>query len=161
MSVWPSDFFDFAFVPHVDQRLDALAAMAEPEFWDYQSTQSPKNKPILNNYLRYTYSRLAEEEKIELSEDGQCVVFNTGLVTPNQEPIYAFFGRNTIPDRQPWFLQDWRRRGDQDLVRFRQLPEMTHYLTAPASLVFDTSKDFRANIEHIVSDNKERFPAPY
>ena len=44
---------------------------------------------------------------------------------------------------------------------FPSLPEMAHYFTAPASLSFDVSKDFRANIEHIIADNKDRFPAPY
>jgi hypothetical protein len=161
MTVFPEDLFDFAFIHNLDQRLDSLAEMAEPEPWDYQNTPTSHHKPILYNYLRYTYARLAEEEKIELSEDGQYVVFNTGLVTPNQEPLYAHFGRNQIPDKQPWFLLNWRRRGEYDLVRFGNLPEMAHYFTSPAALVFDTTKELRTNIEHIVEDNKERFPDPY
>jgi Domain of unknown function (DUF3825) len=161
MSVWPEDVFDFAYIHNTDQRVDELAALAEPEIWDYQHSPQSRNKAILYNYIRYTYARLAEEEKIELSDDGQHVVFNTGLVTLNQEPIYAFFGRNQIPDKQPWFLRNWHRRGEHDLVKFQKLPEMAHYFTTPAALVFDTSKDFRANIEHIIADNKSRFPSPY
>ncbi len=30
-------------------------------------------KPILYNYLRYTYQRLTEEEKIVVSDDGQFI----------------------------------------------------------------------------------------
>jgi Domain of unknown function (DUF3825) len=161
MSVWPADLFGFAYIHNLDQRLDSLAAMAEPEPWDYQVMPQTQAKPILYNYLRYTYARVAEEEKIELSEDGQYVVFNTGLVTPNQEPIYAFFGRNQIPDQQPWFLNNWRRRGERDLVKFQKLPDMAHYFANPAPLFFDTNKELRANIEHIIADNKERFPDPY
>lgn len=161
MPVWPADIFDFAFIHNLEQRLDDLEVLAESEMWDYQNTPTTYHKPILFNYLKYTYSRLAEENKIELSEDGQFVVFNTGLITPNQEPIYAFFGRNQIPDKQPWFLQHWCRRGDHELVKFQRLPEMAHYFPSPAALVFDTAKEFRANIEHIIADNKERFPAPY
>jgi len=161
MSVWPLDLFDFAFVHNLDQRLDTLAEMAEDEPWDYQSTPQNRNKPILYNYLRYTYARLAEEEKIELSEDGQHVVFNTGLVTPHQEPIFAFFGRNQIPDKQPWFLRDWQRRGEYDLVKFQRLPDMPDYFTNRAELIFDIGKDFRTNIEHIIAENKDRFPSPY
>jgi hypothetical protein len=129
--------------------------------WDYQNMPTAHHKPILFNYLKYTYGRVAEEEKIELSEDGQYVVFNTGLVTPIQEPIYAFFGRNQIPDNQPWFLLDWHRRGEHELVRFQKLPDMAHYFTSPAALVFDNTKELRTNIEHILADNKERFPQPY
>lgn len=161
MSVWPEELFDFAYIHNFDDRLNDLSQLAEHEVWDYQKTASPRAKPILFNYLRYTYVRLTEEKKIELSEDGEFVVFNLGLVTPNQEPIYAFFGRNQNPDKQPWFLRSWNRRGEQELVRFRNLPEMANYYASPTSLVFDNTKDFRANIEHIVADNKSRFPDPF
>ena len=83
MPEWPDDLFDFTFISNFDARLDALAAMAEPEVWDYQVAAQPRPKPILYNYLRYTYSKLAAEDKIMLSETGQNVVFNTGLVTKN------------------------------------------------------------------------------
>lgn len=161
MSVWPDDLFDFAFINNMDVRLDELAALAEQEDWEYQQAHAGRNKPILHNYLRYTYARIADEEKIELSADGLQTVFNTGLVTPNQEPIFALFDRNQIPDRQPWFLRKWVRKGEHDLVRFQALPEMAHYFDNPASLVFDCSKELRANIEHIIADNKDRFPAPF
>lgn len=161
MQTWPSDLFEFAFIHNFDERLDDLDSLAEDEVWDYQATPNPRHKPILFNYVRYTYARLAEEQKIELSADGQNVVFNTGLVTANQEPIYAYFGRNAIADRQPWFLRQWLRRGEHDLVRFQQLPDMVNYMAAPASLVFDCAKELRVNIEHIIADNRERFPEPY
>jgi hypothetical protein len=89
------------------------------------------------------------------------VVFNTGLVTANQEPLFALFGRNQIPNRQPWFLYNWVRKGEHDLVKFQFLPDMAHYFDSPEALVFDVHKEFRANIEHIIADNKERFPAPF
>ncbi len=162
MPIWPADLFDFAFVHNIDTRLDSLADMVEPEQWEYQTQMHARHKPVLFNYLKYTYARLAEEEgKIVLSEDGQNTVYNTGLVSPNQEPVFALFGRNHIPDKQPWFLQDWKRRGEHDLTKFQQLPSMAHYFSNPSSLVFDVSKDFRVNIEHLIDDNKTRFPAPY
>jgi hypothetical protein len=161
MSLWPDDLFDFAFISDMDDRLDALVDLSEKEEWDYQNTETVKNHPILYNYLHYTYAKLAEEEKIELSADGSNTAFNTGLVTPNQEPIFALFDRNSIPDRQPWFLKKWCRKGEHDLVRFQSLPEMAHYFSNPVSLVFDTTKDLRANVEHIIADNKNRFPPPY
>jgi Domain of unknown function (DUF3825) len=70
MSIWPDDLFDFAFVRNIDQRLDDLAAMAEPESWDYQSAPQERSKPILHNYLRYTYARLAEEERLSYRKMG-------------------------------------------------------------------------------------------
>lgn len=161
MPTWPADLFDFAYIHSFDDRLADLKELAEPEIWDYQTSPSLRPLPILYNYVRYTYLRLAEEEKVELSEDGQNVVFNTGLVTLNQEPIYAFFGRNQIPDKQPWFLRNWLRRGEHDLVRFQKLPDMVNYYASPSSLVFDHAKELRINVEHIIADNRERFPPPY
>jgi Domain of unknown function (DUF3825) len=38
---------------------------------------------------------------------------------------------------------------------------MAHYFDDPRCLVLDNRKEFRANIEHIITDNKERFPDPY
>ena len=46
------------------------------------------------------------------------------------------------------------------MTRFPELPEMAHYFDDPAVLVLDASKELRVNIEHIVEDNKERFPEP-
>ena len=47
------------------------------------------------------------------------------------------------------------------MTKFALIPEMTHYFDDPSVLVFDHKKEFLANIEHIISDNKERFPEPY
>jgi len=57
----------------MDDRLNELAALAELEEWDYHRTETDNQKPILYNYLRYTYQRLTEEEKIVVSDDGQFI----------------------------------------------------------------------------------------
>ncbi|MDH4187394.1 MAG: DUF3825 domain-containing protein [Nitrospira sp.] len=111
-SPWPEDVFDFAFLPGTDDRLADLKTLAEPEDWTYEHTHSDHPYPILFNYIRYTYRRIAEENKIALSEDGQFSCFNTGLVTPNQEPIYASFETNRKEGAQPWFFKNWFRRGE-------------------------------------------------
>jgi uncharacterized protein DUF3825 len=47
--------------------------MAEPEEWQYHQTPPTEHQnPILYNYLRYT-SRVAEEGKISVSDDGQFI----------------------------------------------------------------------------------------
>jgi hypothetical protein len=162
-NVWPEALFDLVFIPNLDDRLEELAVMAEPEEWHYHHTPPTEHQhPILYNYLRYTYTRLAEEAKIAVSDDGQLITFNMGLVTPNQEPIFALANHNHLPNaRQPWHFQGWRRRGEYELTRFSQLPDMAHYFDDPAALVLDPRKELRMNIEHIITENKERFPPPY
>lgn len=161
MNTWPEDLFDFAFIPDYDQKLEELSQQAEREDWEYHNTSSSHPNPVLNNYLKYTYKRVAEEGKISLSNDGQYACFNTGLATSNQESIYASFEANRQAGRQPWFFKGWFRKGRRELNRFDELPEMAHYFDDPACLVFDLRKELRINIEHIIEENKERFPEPY
>lgn len=161
-SPWPEDFFEFAFVPVVDDRLQELSALAEKEDWTYQRSVSDHPYPILFNYIRYTYHRVAEENKIALSEDGQFSCFNSGLVTANQEPIYASFETNRKEGVQPWWFKGWFRRGQWELTKFPELPDLAHYFDDPTCLVLDARKDFRVNIEHIIAETpRDRFPDPY
>jgi hypothetical protein len=159
--IWPESLFELPFIPNIEEKLNDLALLAESEEWEYQNTDSDYKKPILYNYLHYTYKRLAEEDKIRVSDDGQYITFNTGLVTPNQEPIFGLFNHNHPDAKQPWLFLSWCRKGLYELNRFSQLPEMAHYFDEPSSLVFDTRKELRSNIEHIIADNKDRFPQPY
>lgn len=159
---WPDEIAKLVFMPKRNERLDELAALAEPEDWDYRNTLTEFHKPVLFNYLRYTYKRLAEEEKLVLADDGSAIVFNTGLVTSTQEPIFCYCQVNRLPDRaEPWHFHAWRRKGEYDLTRFSVLPEMAQYFSDPSALVLDTRRDLRVNTEHIIMENKARFPEPY
>lgn len=162
MGLWPEDLFDFAFIPAMDDQLHALAELAEDEDWEYQNTQSDHSHAVLFNYFRFSYRRVAQENKIALSQDGQFTCFNSGLVTSNQEPIYASFEINRKEGRQPWFFKGWYRRGQWELSKFPQLPDLAHYFDDPSCLVLDSRKDFRINIEHIIAETpRDRFPEPY
>jgi hypothetical protein len=162
MSSWPERLFDLVSFSGMNQRLEELKSLAEIEDWDYQNTTTSYHLPILYNYIQYTYIRLSEEDKISVSDNGQYLSFNTGLVTPNQEAIFAFCTTNRNPDHsQPWFFQGWKRKGEYDMIKFDELPKIAHYFDDPALLVMDYRLEVRSNIEHIVSENKERFPSPY
>lgn len=156
---FPEHFRDFVFMPKFDENVAALAALAEPEDWDYKATPAQHAKPILRNYLTYTYRRVAEEKKIAITPEEDYACFNLGLITAAQEPIYALFGKNKL-ENQPHYWHFWRfaRRGESDLNRFASLPDMAHYYENPASLVYDCRKELRTNVEHIIRDNIERFP---
>lgn len=161
MDNWPERLFDLIFFPDMDEKLEELKVLAEPENWEYQNTSDNHSLPILYNYLIYTYKRLAEEDKLMISDDAQFLTFNTGLVTPNQEPIYLYANVNRREDAQPWYFQGWKRRGEYDLTRFATLPGMAHYFDDPSTLVMDVRLDLRVNTEHIVRKNKDRFPDPF
>lgn len=157
---FPEHFRDFVFMPRFDENIDTLSSLAEPEDWDYKSTPSHYAKPILRNYLTYTYKRLAEENKIAITPDEEFACFNTGLITKNHEPLFALLQKNKLEDvAHYWHFSKFCRKGERDLNRFPSLPEMAHYFDDPSVLVFDTRKELRVNVEHIIEDNLERFPA--
>ena len=150
------ELFEFAYMGNFDDAIQQLANFAEEEDWNYISTESEKNNPILYNYILYTFKRLYEEDKISIENDHAC--FDTGLMTKSQEPIYAFFEKNNMPEQQDWHFKQWTRKGDHIMSHFTILPEMAHYFESPEDLVYDTRLELRENIEHIIEENKERFP---
>ena len=161
MADWPDELFDFSFIPDTDSKLKDLAEAAEEEDWGYQHTPTEHPYPVLFNFIRYTYQRLAEEQKIIVSDDGQYSCFNTGLVTAIQEPLFASFQTNRWEERQPWFFKGWFRRGQWELNCFPELPDMALYFDDPSCLVLDTRKEVRVNVEHIIEVNRERIPETY
>lgn len=160
MTDFPDNLFDLAYLPGHSDGFPELADLAEDEDWNYKFTENSQTNPILTNYISYTYKRLVEENKIAVSRDGQNLCFNSGLVTENQEEIFAFFGANR-KESQPWYLIGWRKSSANDLSSFSKLPDLASYFDDPSTLLFDSRKELRANVDHIIEDNKERFPEPY
>ncbi len=149
---------EFAFLPDFSEHLEELEMMAEPEDWEYRYSASDFPRPILYAYVVHTFNRIEEEDKIAYSTDERAACFNTGLVTEQQEPIYALFDENKIPDRQPWYFQGFVKNGDVRMTRFQQLPKMANYIENPEEFVFDPALPLRPNTEHIVAENRDRFP---
>jgi hypothetical protein len=163
---WPDHIHNLIFFPDVDEALEELASLAEDEIWHYEDKdrqrKSDRDKPVLYNYIKYTYKRLAEENKIIVADNGDSIVLNTGLVTDSQEPIFCYSNQNRMRDSDvSWHFQEWIRQGDGKLNGFSVLPPMAHYYDDPASLVLDTRKEIRVNVEHIIQENVDRFPEPY
>ena len=155
----PESFYDFAFMPKFEPNLEFLAKMSEQEDWEYKNTKNSTQLPILRAYILYTYKRIAEEKKVAVTKDEKYACWNTGLITSHQEQIYVIFEENKLPDRKSyWHFSKFARRGENDLNKFLTLPDMAHYFEDPSCVVYDTRKELRANIEHIISDNRERFP---
>ncbi len=159
----PENLYDFAQIPDFQAVIEELAKLAECEDWNYHNTPSNTPYPILANYVRNTYIRLAREKKIAYSKNVQSCCFDTGLLTRAQhEPIYMEFTVNTNPQIPCyWHYRKFFRKGDSDVRNYVQLPEMAFYWDDPSKLVFDLRKELVVNAEHIIQDNKSRFPVPY
>lgn len=150
--------FEFAYMPPV--LLEQLADLAEEENWNYRQVPADRPYPILFNYLQHTFMRLSEENKVA-EKDGAAACFNTGLVTELQEAIYAYFVPNPNPGQQRWKLEAFVKESDRKLLAFGSLPGLAHYFEEPGDLIYDARLPLRPNLDHIMSDNRERFPEPF
>ncbi len=159
-SVLEYHLFSDAFLGHkkqLDDKLTYLARLATPEVWDYGTSI---DKPILRNYLCYTYDRVKEEGKISIARDESGMCFNTGLLTVYDADIYAYFIKNTNPSRKPgqdWFLHGFKQKTDTEMRAFASFPDVADYFTTPADFVYDKNLNLVIDYDHIIADNYDRF----
>lgn len=72
------------------------------------------------------------------------------------------FSENTNPNVSCyWHFYKFIRKGEHEVNKFAKLPDMAFFWDDPTKLIYDTRKELVVNLEHIIEDNKERFPAPY
>jgi len=157
-------FERFAVCPDLEAQLTGLASLAQKENWDYRDTKSRRPFPVLRSYVFYTFGRLEAEGKIAeaLGQKGERVAsFNTGLATERQEAIFAVFRQNKdkSPDSAPWVLDQFAKESDRALTYFAQRPDIANYFTDPSELLYDTRIDLVVDVDHVIGDNHERFPA--
>ncbi len=141
----------------LQSKLDYLSNMAQKEKWDYRGNSE---KHILYNFLCYTYDRIKQENKIEISIDCDKMCFNTGLLTENGADIYAYFVKNTnkfAKENQKWFLYGFKQRTDLEMRNFQKYPEIADYFTEPADFIFDKKLSIYIDYDHIIDDNYDRF----
>ncbi|MGV8084302.1 MAG: DUF3825 domain-containing protein [Coriobacteriia bacterium] len=155
---------DYACVSAWENRLQVLAKLAEPERWTFRSVPDVSPLPILDSYIRHTFSRASEQGKVH--ESGLFACFNTGLLTPAQEEIFGLF---RVSDRfnpelplslgnKKWFLTKWITAGDPHLTEFMELPRLPTYWDNPADLIFNPYLHVQLNLDHIIRENLRRFP---
>lgn len=155
--------FKFAFFIRYEEDIKNLAEnLADLEPWDFPDSKE-KRFAILKNYLQYYYQRLKEENKIFFTKNNEYCIFNTGLVTRNQEDIFAFFEKNRKTDKPgfaPYFFKSFNKHSDPILLeKFGGLfPEPAYFFEKPDLLLINPKYAIVPDIEHIIEDNKSRFP---
>lgn len=155
--------------------LSKLAEKAEPEPWRYEhASNEPCGLPVLRSYLSYTFARIEQEDQFQSDplarkiQKGTCdnrqyACFNTGLVTVNQEPLFALFlGKSPDKDGRDWRLLGFYQESDRVLLGagFHDFPEMAHYFDAPHHLIYDSSKRLVIDKDHVL-ERLSRFPEDY
>lgn len=148
------NLFDFTYCGNYNRQIERLARMA-PEKWDFGQAG---DNGILKGYLEQTFRRLYEEGKVRETET--YAIFHTGLLNCYDQPIYAYFVPNLIPDRQKWFLEGFYTEYFLLKAQITKLPEKAEYVEDFADLVFDTRLEIVPQYEHIFGDeeNVRRLP---
>lgn len=141
--------------------LEALAGMAEREPWAFnQSPEDHDSLPVLRSYFSHTFRRLVEmSDGIGYSKTEQHAAINTGLVTANQEEIYAIFIKHDKPGRQDWKFAGFKKASDWDFVNNfgSSPPPLADYFQDPSVLLYDRRCNLYINYDHVM-ENIDRFP---
>jgi len=161
-----------------DEQWLSLAALAEREPWGFDdpdpdlggtdvdevrdAERATAQVPILVGYIRYTFARLVEEEKVvrAVREGHTFEAFNTGLVTPNQEEIYGLFeAQPERGDGHKCRFVGWTKASDNRISGlFTARPPLATYWSDPSQLFFQPDREIVLDYDHFVQDNLYRYP---
>ena len=160
---------------------DLATNKALEERWYYHAKDSI-TKPILKNYVSYTFERLCHEDEEEskkaekegrdprrkILENENFSVWNTGLVNYLYEPIYAFFSRNDGRNpqiHQPWVFRAFDTANSYQqgvLAQFPYKPARAEYYSDLSELFYDLKAGVPTyNRDHIFFDNIDRLPLEF
>ncbi len=154
---------DFAFIPNgIEKYKSDLANMATKEEWGKPVLTENKqwSYPVLWNYLTHTFLKLYNDKKITYTSNNNYCCFNTGLLNTFDNRIYAIFQRNKKDSASPWISRGFCKDSDYYLSSYcdGKYPERADYFSIPSKLLYNPKKEIIVNYEHIIQDNKERFP---
>ena len=144
------DLYNFMYWGDYDKAIQTLADMAIPENWEYPEK---RENYILKNYLKYTFLKLQDENKVFSNND--YVLFNTGLFTPLYDPIYIYGEKNRNQSNKnysEWIFKDFMTEYDLGEIGIYELPQRADYFSDPSQLIFDPTLKINVQYDHILKD---------
>ncbi len=153
------DIYDYMYWGDYNQQIQKLAEKALPEKWSFENKD---DNYILKNYLKYTFNKLQEENKV-IETDTYCV-FDTGLFSHYYVPIYAYGELYKNPSDNTtakWYFKGFKDEyelGTLDIME--KFPERADYFSDPSRLVFNWHLKVYINYKHILDDlnTSQRLP---
>lgn len=153
------------YFPDFDKNVKSLSLLARKEKWCYHNSSDPF--VILKIYLKYTYYRLEDQDLVMFDEKSGYAAFNTGLMSPDYEDIYAIMVRNDDKTvKQKYLFQGFTVSASQGLGKilvehFNPLPNRAEYITSSDQLYYDIREELHTDDRHIIIDNIDRFPMSF
>lgn len=165
MKRFRSQLLEFCWIPNYEATISFLAKLADSEPWDFSDSKEIKYS-ILKNYLEHTFRKVQSEGKVFFTADNSWACFNTGLVTANLESIFALAERNSrkevdLKKFPPYVFKAFVRESDYQLIsKFAdRLPDVADFFQKPEDLIFNPQCKVVPQLDHIISDNEDRFPS--
>ena len=156
----------FAVIGTWDSLLGTLATAAMPERWNYahEGVGRASRYGILREYLTVTFHRIQAEGKLGIAADGSLAAFDTGLLTPFSEPLYACFEPNR--GDIAWKLAGFAVAGSGELgmrlvASLDPLPEPACYLTQLSDIIPEQGRMVILDTETLLSRQLGRLPRTF
>lgn len=143
------DIYDYMYWGDYNLQIQKLADKALPEMWSFEGKD---DNYILKNYLKYTFKKLQEENKV-VETDIYCA-FDTGLFSKYYEPIYAYgeINKSTTEDAPKWYFKGFKDTYELGSLDIEKFPERADYFSEPIRLVFNWHLKVNKNYKHILDD---------
>lgn len=146
-----------------DQALGTLATAAAPERWNYpgEGVGKASRYGILREYLSATLARVRAGGRLATSEDGSLAAFDTGLMTPMDEELYAVLSPTDTDI--PWHLDGFATAGAGELgsrlvASLSELPARATYLASVDDVALRDGALTVADYRSLLGDGLARLP---
>lgn len=146
-----------------DQALGTLATAAAPERWNYpgEGVGKASRYGILREYLSATLARVRAGGRLATSADGSLAAFDTGLMTPMDEELYAVLSPTDTDI--PWHLDGFATVGAGELgsrlvASLSELPARATYLASVDDVALRDGALTVADYRSLLGDGLARLP---
>lgn len=160
------EFAQFAVIGSWERTLGTLATMVAPERWNFpgEGVGAPSRYGVLREYLTVTFHRVVEQDRVATAADGSLAAFDTGLLTPFGEDVYAVFSPN-VGDIA-WKLDGFATAGSGELgarlvATLPDLPQPVSYLERVEDVVCQPGRMLILDTEALLGEQVGRLPRAF
>lgn len=160
------EFAQFAVIGSWERTLGTLATMVAPERWNFpgEGVGAPSRYGVLREYLTVTFHCVVEQDRVATAADGSLAAFDTGLLTPFGEDVYAVFSPN-VGDIA-WKLDGFATAGSGELgarlvATLPDLPQPASYLERVEDVVCQPGRMLILDTEALLGEQVGRLPRAF
>ena len=156
----------FAVLGTWDSFLGTLATMATPERWSFpgEGVGHASRYGILREYITVTFHHVMEQGLLGVDPEHAFAAFNTGLITPFAQDIFACFTEHK--GDIPWEFAGFATAGAGELgarlaAELNPLPQAPQYLRSLADVTPERGRLVLLDTEALLSRQLGRLPRAF